>query len=1169
MRTIDVLVSAASDVEKESAIAEHLICSLAAEFDLPISISYSNRLRGVKEDAAVERKDPEDESTPIVRLFFWDSLALERDDLPEVDQTQYDLVICLLWSRLTSVPVEKCVLPNGCLPRSATNTEIDPILGQSQRTSKVQRLRVFRNRATPDFRLEPKEEREEMCRQWDAVQDFFAKWQNDNEIQFRECCQEFLDLEEFANLFRQHIRKFLVEELDPQIDSKKAPLQNRFRASNPFRGLKFFDFEHASCYYGRTRAIGEVLDALKGQAVAQKSLVLVLGPSGSGKSSLLRAGVLPLLTRGGTPVGNGPWSRVITRPGVGDPIEPLAAALEAKFALTVPQDSAMPDESTSLASRLKKTPENVTSQIAEVLGKTKTRLAIVVDQLEELFIGISPVLQRKYITALCTLARCEGIYVIAALRSEFYPQYQRFPDLVRLTSGDGKYELQPPAEREIASMIRLPAEAAGLCFERDSETGRSLDDSLLKAATSSSDALPLLEHVLSLLYNRQLRRKDGLLRWSDYCELGQFENALAQHAEFVFLTLDRDEQQALKFVIRHLLAPSAGNEKVLIRRPVPYHDLVSSPKLNHRLSAATRCLIDRLIDEGLLSTDTDSKQCRLISLPQDALIYSWPGLWRSLSEDQHFFGMRDRLDGSLKLWLSRGEQSDHLLYDRIALAEAETLLKDFGSALGKKQIDYIEKSLARQKRHGRMRDYFGLAAIIVCIVFAIVVGAERFNSADQRNQMKQDVQSAQPHKSLASKHTTALEAQLKEAEERLGSAQMNAEFADRQRAALETELKTAEDKLKQLQDAEFTDSRGKALQTQLEEAEDKLKQVRTNSDETSSQLGALRVQLKQEQDKAQKARADADSLVNARNALQSQLKQADGKALLAQQNADLVNSQRSELETQLKEAEEKLKQAQLNSGDVASQLSALQTQLKQEQEKEQKAQAATDSLTNERNAWQSQLKEAEAKVLLAQQNAALSGSERSALQTQLKEAEEKLQQAKASSGDTASKLSALQARFYSPQQASQTPSPTINASGTANPPESQSSRNGDAAGNVESLKEFVLGYLRTVASNDTSVQRRYFADRVSFYGRGVLDSSNVEALTEEYHRDWPIREWTPRGEPKIARLRHRDRFVVYQPFRWAVFDGSRHAQGIATLYLLIRRDSQGQLRIVNVHQLDR
>ena len=675
---------------------------------------------------------------------------------------------------------------------------------------------------------------------------------------------------------------------------------------------------------------------------------------------------------------------------------------------------------------------------------------------------------------------------------------------------------------------------------------------------------------------------------------------------------------------RQLLVQGPGKDPVLIRRPIPYHDLVSSPKLNPRQSAAARDLIDRLTKEGLLSANPDSKHSRLISLSQDALLTNWPRLSRLVSEDRHFFAMRERLDESVKLWLSRGQKSDHLLYDRIALAEGETLLRDFGWALNQRQIDYIRKSVAKQKRDGRARKYLGPAAIIGFIVVAVVVAAERFNSAKQSNQTR-DIERAQPDKPFANKGTTALEAQLKEAEDKLALGQLNAELAERQRTALQTELKTAEDKLNQLQDAELTGNEARALQTKLKEAEEKLKQVRANSDETYGQLSAAQVKLKQEQDKAQQAQANADSLTSELNALQNQLKQAEAKALAAQQSADLVSSQRSALETQLKDAEAKLKQEQTNSASADSQLSALQAQLKQEQDKGQKAQANADSLTAERNALQNQLKQAEAKVLVAQQNADLASSQRSSLETQLKESEGNLKQAQVNSGGAASQLSALQAqlkqeqekeqkaqanadrassqrnalevqlretqqklnpvqedsvsggsrvsgleaRLYSPKEVSPIPSPSV-ASETANPPESESSRDGQAAGEKDSLKEFVLGYLRTVASNDTSVQRRYFADRVNFYGRGVLDSSNVEASTEEYHHEWPIREWTPRGEARIVRLRHRrDRFVVYQPFQWAVSDGSRHAQGNATLYLLIVRGSQGELRIENVHQLDR
>src|SRR6201982_2237916 len=199
----------------------------------------------------------------------------------------------------------------------------------------------------------------------------------------------------------------------------------RYLESNPFRGLNFFDFEHAALFHGRTKAVGEVLDVLKNQATAKKHFVLVVGPTGSGKSSLVRAGVLPLLT-----AGNGPWRRAVTRPGAGgaagDPFDTLAAALFDKFALPELQEEESSVEWRNLASRLRNDPDDAAARIAkvldqltrqelvrqeseglpagrgedvEVLGQKsleqvpKMHLALVVDQLEELFTaGVSPVL---------------------------------------------------------------------------------------------------------------------------------------------------------------------------------------------------------------------------------------------------------------------------------------------------------------------------------------------------------------------------------------------------------------------------------------------------------------------------------------------------------------------------------------------------------------------------------------------------------------------------------------------------------------------------------------------------------------------------------------------------------------------------------------------------------
>ncbi|MBV8968888.1 MAG: AAA family ATPase, partial [Verrucomicrobia bacterium] len=660
-----------------------------------------------------------------------------------------------------------------------------------------------------------------MCQQWDAVQEFCASWEQSAGTRFRECCHDYQDLEEFESLLREHFRQFLAHRLDQGVGLNKASRKVGFLESNPFRGLNSFEFKHGAFYHGRTKAVGELLDILKDLATAKKSFLLVTGPSGSGKSSLVQAGVLPILTRGGTPVGNGPWRYGLTRPGAGDPFVALAVALLAKNALPELQNAASPapDQWRNLASQLRKDPKEAAARVTEVLDqlsrrelehllnqrkiegvptrrgegpevispnsrglvKLKMRLALVVDQLEELFTGGSAAVQQKYIAALCALANCEGMFIIATLRSDFYPRYQRLPEVDKLTALGGRYELQPPTLRGIGDMIRLPADAAGLRFERDPETGRSLDQTLLRSAINSPAPLPLLEYVLSRLYQSQLARKDGLLSWSDYRRLGGFKDALAKHAEFVFLTLKRDEQQALKSVIRHLVALETGEEGLLNRRTVPYRDLVSSAKLNERQRTGAKGLVDRLVEEGLLRADIDSKQELLISVPQEALLRSWPRLWESLSEDRLFFRLRDRLDASLKPWLLRGRQSDDLLGPGIARTEAETLLRDFGSLLSGIQVDYIQKSLAKQKWRRLAWKITGLAAIVGLAVLAAFAGVEQFDTQNRRSNSERGVQPTKQNTDSSTNQRSALEVQrneletkLKQAEERLQQAQQNA-----------------------------------------------------------------------------------------------------------------------------------------------------------------------------------------------------------------------------------------------------------------------------------------------------------------------------------------------------------------------------------------------------------
>jgi hypothetical protein len=821
MRTIDIFVSSFPDVQKEHVVAGQLIRSAAAEFNLAINVHYSNPRRGSRaQGGSIGRKDFADESALVLNACFWEYPEREENDYLEIPNAGlYDLVICILGSRVATTLAPQCVMPDGSRPRSATDYEVGWALYQSKQTPGCPGLHVYRSRAIPAAPIEPREQRENQFRPWDAVQEFCEAWEKEDRTGFREWFHDFQSLEEFEDLFRKHFREFLARRLNPAIPSSKTTRKVPYSGSNPFRGLDFFDFQHSTVYYGRTRAVGEVFDVLKTQAASKKPFLLVLGPSGSGKSSLVRAGILPLITQGATPAGTGPWRCVLTRPGTtGDPFSTLADALL----------ETSPEESRELASQLRKDPKAVAARIMEVMDqlagqqvdhlvanrkdeglrarengniqvakpaslaqvKPITRLVLVVDQLEELFASFSSVIQQKYIAALCALADYQHVFIIAALQSDFYPHYQRFSGLTAL---GGVYGLQPPTPRGIGNIIQFRAQAAGLRFEQDPETNRSLEETILQAAAANPEPLPLLEHLLSRLYERQLARKDGLLLWADYQALGGFHNALAQHAESVFLNLKSDEQEALQFVIQELLGPSRGEEPFLNRRSIPYRDLVLHPQLNQQQRSGAKGLIDRLIKEGLLSAKIDPQQELSISIPQQALLQRWPRLWDLLPQDRRFLRMRERLDASMKSPITHGRQREDVLDGGIDLAETQTLLTDFGSQVNETQIDHIKKSLARHKPGRKVPQKIGAAAIAGLAIFGAFVLGERFTAESRRTNKEHDIQPAQQNTDLNDRQRSQLEAERAALElEKRQIAQQNADLAKSQRFDAEAELRKAQ-----------------------------------------------------------------------------------------------------------------------------------------------------------------------------------------------------------------------------------------------------------------------------------------------------------------------------------------------------------------------------------------
>ena len=329
-----------------------------------------------------------------------------------------------------------------------------------------------------------------------------------------------------------------VKNIARPVRAYRVPLASEEQVKSPFRGLDAFDFDHADLFFGRARAIAACTERLEQLAASGKAFLLIYGMSGSGKSSLLRAGLLPAITRPGAVPGIALWRRCVIRPSEGpDAIASLAAGLL--------RDEALPElaeerSAAELADLFRSAPDRALALIRSALGKAATaagvspsqaRLVLAVDQMEELFTTeAEPASRAVLVRLLAAFAGSGFVWVIGTIRADFFHRCGEVPGFSALKDGLGSYELLPPTGPEIAQIIREPARAAGLRFEEDADRGR-LEDVLQEAAVADPGSLPLLEFVLDALYEAGRERR--LLTFAAYRALGGLEGAIARRADEV------------------------------------------------------------------------------------------------------------------------------------------------------------------------------------------------------------------------------------------------------------------------------------------------------------------------------------------------------------------------------------------------------------------------------------------------------------------------------------------------------------------------------------------------------------------------------------------------------------------------------------------------------------
>ncbi|MGA3159508.1 MAG: tetratricopeptide repeat protein, partial [Steroidobacteraceae bacterium] len=482
-------------------------------------------------------------------------------------------------------------------------------------------------------------------------------------------------------------------------------------------------------FFGRSEALGDLIRRIReiesaAESAPKARLLLVQGMSGSGKTSLFKAGLLPLL--GLRPIeGIAQWCTIILKPSESEPelrnFGPIGV-MASRLGERVPTIERLGMPVHKLAEMLNERPREATARIetclaaeAEKLGlkSQHIRLLIYIDQLEETFAlpdwvdATAPLL-----AALVALAQSELIWVAATLRSDFAHRLEGYPELMACLTHAPPYSVMPPRPDELAQMIREPAQAAGLLWEQ--REGVSLDQELLRDATGNPEALPLLEYTLSELYER---REGRLLRWSEYG--GGLKGTLITAAEEVLKGAAGDVDTTFRDVMRELVG--VGVDGAATRRYAP---LARFPE-----ASAKRALLDRLVARRLcVTTDEGRGDGPVTSLAHEALIRSWPRAQLWLEREDSLLRMRDELSRDAAAWETHGRSDGWL---GIAPEKLAAIAQVDGAGLAPTgpAAEYSQRSRARAQRNAWIRR----SAVGVIAMLAIVAAAAWVTAFRQRN----------------------------------------------------------------------------------------------------------------------------------------------------------------------------------------------------------------------------------------------------------------------------------------------------------------------------------------------------------------------------------------------------------------------------------------------------
>ncbi len=444
---------------------------------------------------------------------------------------------------------------------------------------------------------------------------------------------------------------------------------------NPYKGLRAFQQVDAEDFCGREALIDRLVDWLKAD-LQQRRFLSVIGPSGSGKSSVVKAGLLPRLRQDAIP-GSKNWFVVEMTPGT-HPLEELEAAL-LRIAVNPPA---------TLLAQLKEDDRGLVRAIKRILPPnltTETELLLVIDQFEEVFTLTESESERQhFLNMLAAAARdpASRLRVIVTLRADFYDRpllYAGFGELVR----ESTEVVLPMTRAELERAIVNPAKRVGLTLESSLITAIMLD------VGEQPGTLPLLQFALTELFERRDGRK---LTLQAYRDIGGVSGALARRADELYQTLNESERKTARQMFLRLVTLNEGSEDT--RRRVRMDELLSLKGDDSRMQK----VIDLFGKYRLLTFDRDpATRTPTTEVAHEALIRQWGMLRSWLQENREGLRIQRRLTAAAEEWLNAAKDMSYVA-SGTRLDQFEAWSKETELALTETESQYLAASAAEHAR---------------------------------------------------------------------------------------------------------------------------------------------------------------------------------------------------------------------------------------------------------------------------------------------------------------------------------------------------------------------------------------------------------------------------------------------------------------------------------------